>query len=62
MITKVWLKGKTKDEDAIEYLDCVVDIPVSCNIVRVINPTKSVDGVIEAKYLMKVIARIEFRP
>lgn len=59
MITKIWLKGKTKGEDAIEYPDCYLQVYVYDSV---INIKKYPDGNIEANYLIINVARIEFRP
>jgi hypothetical protein len=60
MITNVWLKSQPGKK--IRYPDCIIETPVSCNNIYIINVTKSIEGAIEASYLMREISRIEFRP
>lgn len=62
MITKIWLKGKTKGEDAIEYPNCYPDFNIQLDNFKVIQLRKESDNKLETGYLMEVIARIEFRP
>jgi hypothetical protein len=59
MMTKIWPKGKTKGEDALEYPDCWPHIASSQDKTIMIKSSK---GTLEAVYTMSAIARMEFRP
>lgn len=63
MITKIWLKGKTKGSEALSYPNCLpkffIPSPSSgFETVQLIDIMDKVHGT----YMINTISRIEFRP